>query len=394
MGPHHPGPGASHRRGPDRHRLDLRARGCCAHGPRTACPGRRRSRCDSTSVSVGGDGACVAQRWAVRPGRDGALGGRHRVVGPRRSCLGPPLTALWGHDSNVPVPVYGSGGFTSYEEKQTRTQLTDWLGLGLPRVKIKIGEERGTNVTRDLERTALTRQVVGDSVEVFVDANGGYTTGQACRVGANLDDLGVSWFEEPVTSDDASGLARVRDHVAADVAAGEYGWSLGYYTRLMPALDCVQVDVTRCGGYTEWFRIVALAAAHHLEVSGHCAPYATVPAAAASSWLPAPGVVSRPRPHRADLLRGHTRPRGRSARPARRPRPRPHLQAVRRNPFPGRLTISYGLSEQRDIPTCIHIPEVNPMMQSTARRDINACHRDAWCAHAWCGSALGSRSWE
>jgi L-alanine-DL-glutamate epimerase-like enolase superfamily enzyme len=196
--------------------------------------------------------------------------------------LDAPLTTLWGHEVGTPVPVYGSGGFTSYSDDRTRDQLADWLQLGLPRVKIKIGEDRGTNVTRDLERAALTRQVVGDAVEVFVDANGAYTPARACRVGKQLDALGVTWFEEPVTSDDPPGLQIVRDHVAADIAAGEYGWDLGYYTGLIPVLDCVQVDVTRCGGYTEWFRVVALAAAHHLEVSGHCAPYVTVPAAGAA----------------------------------------------------------------------------------------------------------------
>jgi L-alanine-DL-glutamate epimerase-like enolase superfamily enzyme len=194
-----------------------------------------------------------------------------------------PLPTMWGHHNGCEVPVYGSGGFTTYDTERTRAQLTGWAELGLPRVKIKIGEGRGTNEARDLRRAELTRDVVGNDVEVFVDANGAYSTAQACRVGAHLDELGVTWFEEPVTSDDPAGLGRVRDHVAADVAAGEYGWSLDYYRDLVSAVDCLQVDVTRCGGFTEWFRIVAFAAAHHLDVSGHCAPYLTVPAAAATT---------------------------------------------------------------------------------------------------------------
>jgi L-alanine-DL-glutamate epimerase-like enolase superfamily enzyme len=193
-----------------------------------------------------------------------------------------PLTTLWGHAPGAGVSVYGSGGFTSYDENQTEAQLAGWLDLDLPRVKIKIGEDGGSNEARDLDRALVVRELAGTGVEVFVDANGAYTTAQACRVGAVLDKLGVTWFEEPVSSDDVTGLARVRDHVGADVAAGEYGWGLDYYPQLLPAVDCVQVDVTRCGGYTEWFRIAALAAAHHVEVSGHCAPYLSVPAAAAT----------------------------------------------------------------------------------------------------------------
>jgi L-alanine-DL-glutamate epimerase-like enolase superfamily enzyme len=129
--------------------------------------------------------------------------------------------------------------------------------------------------------------VVGDEVEVFVDANGGYDAGAAVRVARALDGLGVTWFEEPVSSDDHRGLRRVRDSTAIDVTAGEYGDSLAYFDHLLAdeAVDCVQVDVTRCGGYTEWLRIAALAAAHGLEVSGHCAPSLHAPVAAATPNL-------------------------------------------------------------------------------------------------------------
>jgi L-alanine-DL-glutamate epimerase-like enolase superfamily enzyme len=195
--------------------------------------------------------------------------------------LGLPLTTWWGAEPR-PVPVYGSGGFTTYPDDVLAEQLTGWIELGLPRVKIKIGESWGRRERRDLGRTALARRVVGDDAELYVDANGGYAVGQACRVGRALDDLGVSWFEEPVSSDDTVGLATVRAAVDADVAAGEYVATLPDASRLVPVVDCLQVDVTRCGGYTEWFRIAALAAARGLDVSAHCAPYLSAPIAAAT----------------------------------------------------------------------------------------------------------------
>jgi L-alanine-DL-glutamate epimerase-like enolase superfamily enzyme len=127
-----------------------------------------------------------------------------------------------------------------------------------------------------------TRMVVGDAVEVFVDANGGYTVGQARRVGGALDDLGVTWFEEPVSSDDLAGLALLRRHLALDVTAGEYAYDLTYAQRMCAAgaVDCLQLDVTRIAGITEWRRAAAVAAGLGLEVSTHCAPALHVAVAA------------------------------------------------------------------------------------------------------------------
>jgi L-alanine-DL-glutamate epimerase-like enolase superfamily enzyme len=188
--------------------------------------------------------------------------------------LGVSVTRLLGQARDS-VPVYGSGGFTSYDEHQTREQLAGWVEKDrIPRVKIKIGESWGTSERRDLERVALARDVIGPDTELYVDANGGYTAGQAVRVGQRVAEYGVSWFEEPVSSQDLAGLAAVRRRVLPDVAAGEYSWSLADSARLIAAgaVDCLQLDVTRCGGITEFLRGSALAAAHNLQVSGHCAP--------------------------------------------------------------------------------------------------------------------------
>ncbi len=173
------------------------------------------------------------------------------------------------------VPIYGSGGFTSYDEDQTRDQLARWVDKErIPRVKIKIGESWGSNEDRDLTRVALARSVIGPHTELYVDANGGYTVGQAIRMAFRMEEFGVTWFEEPVSSQDLAGLAAVRSQVMADVAAGEYSWTLADSARLLAAgaVDCLQLDVTRCGGITEFLRGAALAAAHNVQVSGHCAP--------------------------------------------------------------------------------------------------------------------------
>jgi L-alanine-DL-glutamate epimerase-like enolase superfamily enzyme len=205
----------------------------------------------------------------------------------KAQVLGLPLVDLFGAARDL-VPIYGSGGFVNYDDTTARAQLEQWVGQwSIPRVKIKIGQDFGTQEQRDIRRVALARSTIGQEVSLFVDANGGYRRKQAIRLGRALADHAVSWFEEPVSSDDLAGLRQVRAACAADVAAGEYGYDLAYFETMVAAeaVDCLQIDVTRCGGYTEWLRAAAVAASRSLDVSAHCAPSAHLPIAAATPGL-------------------------------------------------------------------------------------------------------------
>ena len=185
-----------------------------------------------------------------------------------------PLCRLLGQVSPR-VPVYGSGGFTSYDDAQLTEQLSGWVhDQDIPRVKIKIGQSWGHDPMRDLARIKTARRIIGPDAELFVDANGGYTPGQAVRMAHAMAEQDVTWFEEPVSSDDLSALALIRRQIAPDVAAGEYGYDLHYFQRMCAsqAVDCLQADLTRCAGVTEWLRAAAVAAAHGLQISAHCAP--------------------------------------------------------------------------------------------------------------------------
>jgi L-alanine-DL-glutamate epimerase-like enolase superfamily enzyme len=198
--------------------------------------------------------------------------------------LGVSLTDLFGN-VRADVPVYGSGGFTSYDDRRTVEQLGFWAHeQHIPRVKIKIAESDGKDEARDLHRMALARRTIGPHAELFVDANGGYTAKQAIRVARAAAQLDITWMEEPVSSDDLAGLAAVRTAIDADVAAGEYGTDVGYFERMCAAnaVDCLQVDATRAGGYTAWLQAAAVAQGHGMQVSGHCAPNLHAPVAAST----------------------------------------------------------------------------------------------------------------
>jgi L-alanine-DL-glutamate epimerase-like enolase superfamily enzyme len=193
-----------------------------------------------------------------------------------------PLADLLGRARRT-VPVYGSGGFTTYDDARLEGQLRAWAeDRRIPRVKIKIAEEWGRAEHRDLARVEIARAAVGPDVELYVDANGGYSVQQAIRIGRRLvGEHDVRWFEEPCSSDDLPGLARVRAAAGTEVAAGEYGFTLPYFEAMAPVVDCLQADATRCGGLTVWLRAAAVAQAHGLELSGHCAPHLHAHAACA-----------------------------------------------------------------------------------------------------------------
>ena len=186
--------------------------------------------------------------------------------------LGVPLATLLGRVRER-VPVYGSGGFTTYTPDQMRTQLSDWVAQGISAVKIKIGAQPD----RDLERVLHARSVIGSDTALFVDANGAFTRKQALGFAeAFAAQAQVTWFEEPVSSDDLEGLRLLRDRAPAgmDIAAGEYGYDLFYFRRMLEggAVDVLQADVTRCGGITQLLQVSALCAARGIALSAHTSP--------------------------------------------------------------------------------------------------------------------------
>jgi L-alanine-DL-glutamate epimerase-like enolase superfamily enzyme len=183
-----------------------------------------------------------------------------------------PLCKLLGmaHDS---VPIYGSGGFTAYSMARLQEQLAGWVERGIPRVKMKVGSVPDD----DPERVRCAREAIGPNAELYVDANGAYARKQALALAERFRaDARVSWFEEPVSSDDLAGLRVLRDRAPAGmaIAAGEYGYDAPYFQRMLEAgaVDVQQADVTRCAGITELLRVDGLCRAHCIPLSLHCGP--------------------------------------------------------------------------------------------------------------------------
>ena len=185
----------------------------------------------------------------------------------RARLLDVPLVTLLPAAHNR-VPVYGSGGFCSYTDERLAEQLGGWVEQGCAGVKMKLGREP----ERDPHRLSVARDAIGDA-ELMVDANGAFGVKEAIRwANRYVEEWDVRWFEEPVSSADVDGLRRVRGHSLLEVAAGEYAYVLADFRNLLESVDCLQADVTRCGGISGLLRVNGLASAHGLDVSGHCAP--------------------------------------------------------------------------------------------------------------------------
>jgi L-alanine-DL-glutamate epimerase-like enolase superfamily enzyme len=198
--------------------------------------------------------------------------------------LGVSLVSLFGAARHN-VAIYGSGGFTSYDLKTLQRQLAGWVEHdGCRWVKMKIG----THPDEDFGRVKAAREAVGPA-GLLVDANGAYDRKEALAFADRFADLGVSWFEEPVSSDDLEGLRLLRDRAPAvmEIAAGEYGYDPFYFRRMLEAgaVDVLQADATRCGGYTGFLKAATLADAWGLPLSAHTAPALHLPVCCAAPRL-------------------------------------------------------------------------------------------------------------
>jgi L-alanine-DL-glutamate epimerase-like enolase superfamily enzyme len=237
-------------------------------------------------VVTGRDPVCVETAWnAMRSATRSA--GRKGVAllamsaidialwDLRGKILGLPIYKLLG-GSNCLIPVYASGGWLSYTLEQTVEEAKKNVADGYRTIKIKIGAEGGKNLRADVKKIEAVRSAIGDEIDLIVDANGIWDASTAIRFAQMVKDCNVSLFEEPVDADDIPGLRRVRETIQIPVATGENEYTK-YGMRdlvLGEAVDVVQCDITRAGGFTEMQKISAIASAWNLRFAPHAWEFA------------------------------------------------------------------------------------------------------------------------
>ena len=181
--------------------------------------------------------------------------------------------------------LYGSGGFTSYSIERLREHMTHWVEMGIARVKMKVGRDPSA----DVDRVSAVRDAIGTQPQLFVDANGAYSRKQAMQFAEWYARYDVAWFEEPVYHQDFEGLCQVRERAPAcmDVSAGEYGYGLYHFWRMLQAetVDCLQADASRCGGFSGLLAVDGMCQTAMMPLSTHCAPHLQLHAAIACKML-------------------------------------------------------------------------------------------------------------
>jgi L-alanine-DL-glutamate epimerase-like enolase superfamily enzyme len=179
---------------------------------------------------------------------------------------GRPLYALLGGASR-PIPAYGSGVDLPKPPSDLLRQVEGFLARGLPGVKVKVGR----SPEEDVARVAAVRQLIGEKVDLMVDANMAWSVEEAERRGERLREYDLLWLEEPLVPEDVAGHRRLREQLGVPIAVGESLHSPAEFNAYVAgqAVDVVQIDPVTNGGITASAKVLALADAAGLKTSSH-----------------------------------------------------------------------------------------------------------------------------
>ncbi|MEM7263167.1 MAG: mandelate racemase/muconate lactonizing enzyme family protein [Planctomycetota bacterium] len=189
----------------------------------------------------------------------------HDLVG---KALGVPVVQLLGGTCRDVLPAYASGGWADAEG--IGSQLQSYVDQGFRGVKMRVGCMDGT-VDTSVERVRNARESLGRDIDLMVDGHGTFSVSEAKRFAREVEDCGLRWFEEPVNSDDRTGLAEVRASTSIPIAVGESEFTRFDLLELLKlgAVDVLQPDTAIIGGLTEARRVGELAHAFQRELAPH-----------------------------------------------------------------------------------------------------------------------------
>lgn len=182
-----------------------------------------------------------------------------------------PLYKLFGGNKTV-IPVYGSGGWTSYSDEQLVEEMVSLVRDDhYKMIKFKVGVENGGNLKRDVLRVQKVRDAVGPDIGIMLDANNCWDGATGARFANMVKECDIMFLEEPVFADDLPGLKKYKMSTDLPLASGEHEYTR-YGAReliVQTGLDILQLDGTRAGGFTEMLKIAALSQAWNIKFAPH-----------------------------------------------------------------------------------------------------------------------------
>lgn len=188
----------------------------------------------------------------------------------RGKLLGQPVSALLGGRRRERVKVYATGLYFTETDDLVGKLVNEaqmYAAQGFRALKMKVG----LGVETDVKHVRAVRRAIGEDIELMVDANHGYSLNEALRFARQIEELDISFFEEPVSPEDYEGYRELRGRTSIPIAGGECEYLLEGFRHLLSGrcVDIAQPDICGAGGLSEVKRIVALARAFHVNVIPH-----------------------------------------------------------------------------------------------------------------------------
>ena len=181
-------------------------------------------------------------------------------------ALGQPVARLVGGARNA-VPAYATVGLPAYAEAELIAACKQALADGFNGAKILVGA--GRSLAEDAQRIRAVRAAIGDA-PLMLDANCAYSVAEAKRLATLVADCEIAFFEEPLRGNDIPSLAELRRAISIPLASGQMIQSVTWFRDVLAAgaLDILQPNAAFCGGISAMLRILALAEAHGVPVTG------------------------------------------------------------------------------------------------------------------------------
>ena len=187
--------------------------------------------------------------------------------------FGQPVFELLGGRARDVVPVYASHlHFTN--EDEFVAEATEYVRRGFKAMKMRFlhGPADGlAGLRRNVELVSMLRAAVGDEIDIMADAYMGWDLEYALRMCRALEPFDMKWVEEPLLPDQLREYAILRRESPVPIAAGEHETTRYGFAQIIEAeaLDVIQFDIGRVGGFSEARKVCALAQAAGLPVYTH-----------------------------------------------------------------------------------------------------------------------------